>query len=73
MQRYSSPLPLPHDTKPPRSTSPFPVPSVPFSRPTASPYGPSADYERDLQRRREQEERDEEMARQLDFELNLKP
>jgi len=34
-------------------------------------YSPNADYERELQRR-EQEERDAELARQLDLELNLR-
>ena len=69
MQRYSSPLPLPADGKVPRSSSPFPVPSV--SPPSVSTYSPSAEYERALQRKREQEERDAELARRLDLELNL--
>lgn len=72
MQRYSSPLPLPYDTNSGRSTSPFPVPSVSPSHSTTGPYSPSAEYERELQRRREQEERDAELARQLDHELNLR-
>jgi len=36
-----------------------------------STYSPSAEYERELQKRREQEQRDEELARRLDLELNL--
>ena len=71
VQKYSSPLPLPNDTGPWRSSSPFPVPSVSPPHPIAGPYSPSAEYERELQRR-EQEERDAELARQLDFELNLR-
>ena len=75
VHRYSSPLPLPNDGKQSRSHSPFPVPSVPPvappPHPTPGPYSPSAEYERELGRRREQEERDAELARQLDFELNL--
>jgi len=71
MQRYSSPLPLPANGKPPRSSSPFPVPSVSPPHPSVSTYSPSAEYERELHRRREQEERDAELARRLDLELNL--
>jgi hypothetical protein len=71
-QRYSSPLPLPNGPGEWRSSSPFPVPSMSPQHPTANPYSPSAEYERELQRRREQEERDLELARQLDLELNLR-
>jgi len=71
MHRYSSPLPLPADGRQPRSSSPFPVPSVSPPHPGVSMYSPNADYERELQRR-EQEERDAELARQLDLELNLR-
>ena len=72
-QRYSSPLPLPNNRNSPRSSSPFPVPATvpPSQHPVPTPFSPSAEYERQLQSRREQEERDEEFARQLDIELNL--
>ncbi|KAF9790660.1 hypothetical protein BJ322DRAFT_406224 [Thelephora terrestris] len=74
-QRYASPLPLPNDGFSARSHSPFPVPTVPPvappPHPVPSPFSPSAEFERELQRKREQEERDADYARQLDFELNL--
>ena len=71
MQRYASPLPLPGDMNTLRSNSPFPVPSIPPQHSSASTYSPSAEYEREMQRKREQEERDAEYARRLDVELNL--
>lgn len=71
-QRYSSPLPLPSKKKPPRGSSPFPVPTIsPPQHPVPNTYSPNAEYERENQWRREQEERDEEIARRLDLELNL--
>lgn len=71
-QRYSSPLPLPNDRKQSRTGSPFPVPAVPPPQHSvSSTFSPSAEYEWELQSRREQEERDAELAKRLDFELNL--
>ncbi|KAK0204712.1 hypothetical protein DFS33DRAFT_684255 [Desarmillaria ectypa] len=78
--RYQSPLPLPPDAQ---NSKPMPLPPSPAparSSPPSSTPGPDSSRlealraaEAEAARRKEQEEKDLELARQLDLELNLAP